>query len=72
MRVKDRVNLIIFTVAFFILPQTTQCIVLAVQCFYLTGFYPLVPSSSRNKKVATKLNENQKLNLENQYDKHAT
>ena len=72
MRAKDRVNLNICTAALFIVCQTMQCIVLAVQCFYLTGFYPLVPSSSRNKKVATKLNENQKLNLENQYDKHAT
>ena len=37
MRVKDRVNLIIFTVALFIERQPTQCIVFAVQCFCLRG-----------------------------------
>ena len=37
MRAKDCVNLNIFTVALFIVCQTTQCIVLAVQCFYARG-----------------------------------
>ena len=37
MRVKDRVNLIIFTVALLIVRQPTQCIVFAVQCFCLRG-----------------------------------
>ena len=34
---KDRVNFNIFTVALFIVRQTTQYIALAVQCFHLKG-----------------------------------
>ena len=45
-----------------------KCIVLAVQSFYVTGFYPLVPY----KKVAIKFDVNQELNLGNQYHKNAT
>ena len=37
MRAEDCVNLIILTVALFMVSQTMQCIALTVQCFYLRG-----------------------------------
>ena len=72
MSAKDCLNLIIFTVALFIVCQTTQCIVLAVQGSYLRGNKdPSVLLSTEDKRVAISFLENQILNL-NQYHKDAT
>ena len=66
-------NLIIFTLALFIVRPTTQCILLAVQCFYLRGNKdPSALLSTRDKRVAITFQENQILNLGNHYHKYAT
>ena len=72
MKAKDRVNLIIFTEALFIVYQTTQCIALAAPCFYLRGNKdPLVLLSTRDKKIIITFHENQILNIENHDHKDA-
>ena len=73
MRAKNRANSIIFTLALFIVRPTTQCILLAVQCFYLRGNKdPSALLSTRDKRVAITFQENQILNLGNHYHKYAT
>ena len=65
MNAKGRVNLNIFTLALFIVCQMTQCILLKSQCFYLRrNKGPLVLLSTRNKRIAITLHENQRLILE--------
>ena len=52
---------------------TTQCILFAVQCFYLRGNKdPSALLSTRDKRVAITFQENQILNLGNHYHKYAT
>ena len=80
MRVKDRVNLIIFTLALFIVSQTMQCIVLAVQYFDLQGNKdPSVLLPTKDKRITIIFqekhfyqNQSHLLNLGNQYHKGAT
>ena len=80
MRVKDRVNLIIFTLALFIVSQSMQFIVLAVQCFDLQGNKdPSVLLPTKDKRITIIFQENHfyqsqchLLNLGNQYHKGAT
>ena len=56
----------------FIVCQTTQCIILIVQWFYLRrNKGPFVLLSARVKKVAIKFHKNQKLNVGNQFHKNA-
>ena len=70
---EDRVNLIILTVALFIVSQTMQCIALTVQCFYLRGNKdPSVLLPIRDKMIAVIFKKNHMLNLGNQYHKGAT
>ena len=73
MSTKDCGSLNVFTVALFIVCHVTQCIVLPVQCFYLSGNKDSsVPSSTRDKMVAITFRESQILDLENQYHNDAT
>ena len=80
MRVKDRVNLIIFKLALFMVTQTMQSIVLAVQCFNLWGNKdPSVLLPTKDKRITIIFQENHfyqnqshLLNLGNQYHKGAT
>ena len=73
MSAKDRANLYIFTVAFLIVRQMKQCIVLRVLCFYLRRSKgPLVFLSTRDKRIAIILHEIQRLNIGKQYKKDAT
>ena len=73
MRAEDRANLIILTVALFIVSQTMQCIALTLQCFYLRGNKdPSVLLPTRDKKIAVIFQKNHMLNLRNQYHKGAT
>ena len=59
-----------FFSSFVLVCDTTQCITLIVQWFYLQrNKGPSVLLSARIKKVAIKLHKNQKLNLGNQYHK---
>ena len=59
MSAKDRVKLNIFTVALFVVCQTTQCIVLTVQYFCFRGNkVPSVPLSIEDKRVVVKFQEN--------------
>ena len=70
---EDRVNLIILTVALFIVSQTMQCIALTVQCFYLRGNKdPSVLLPTRDKMIAVIFQKNHMLNLGNQYHKGTT
>ena len=70
---EDRINLIILTVALFIVSQTMQCIALTVQCFYLRGNKdPSVLLPTRDKMIAVIFQKNHMLNLGNQYHKGAT
>ena len=72
-RAKDRPNLNIFTVALIIVCQMTQCIVLKVQSFYVRrSICPLILLSTRDKRIAITFQENQRLNIGNQYQKYAT
>ena len=65
--------MIIYTLALFIVSQTTQCIVFAVQCFDLQGKKdPSLFLSTTDKRFAITFPENHILNLENQYHKDAT
>ena len=53
--------------------SNAQCILLAVQCFYLRGNKdPSALLSTRDKRVAITFQENQILNLGNHYHKYAT
>ena len=73
MSAKGCANLFIFTVALFIVCQMTQCIALKVQCFYLRRSKgPLFLLSIFSIQFAITFNENQRLNMGNQYQKDAT
>lgn len=73
MTAKNDENLNIFTVYLFIVCQMTKCIVLTVQCFYLSRSKgPLIPLSARYKRVTITFQEKQKLNIQNHYHKDAT
>ena len=73
MRVKDLANLHIFTVNLFIPYQMRQYIILKVQCSYLwRSTCHLVLLSTKDKRIAITVPENQKLNIGNQYQKDAT
>lgn len=64
--------LIVFTEAFVIVCQMTQCNVLTVQCFYLRrNNGSLFLLSTRNKRVAITFHKNHTLNIGNQYHKDA-
>ena len=72
-RAKDRANLNIFTVALIIVCQMTQCIVLNVQSIYVRrSICPLILLSTRDKRIVITFQENQRLNIGNQYQKYAT
>ena len=59
-----------FFSSFVLVCDTTQCITLIVQWFYLRrNKGPSVLLSARIKKIAIKLHKNQKFNLGNQYHK---
>ena len=68
MRAEDRVNLVILTVALFIVSQTMQCIALTLR----GNKDPSVLLPTRDKKIAVIFQKNHMLNLRNQYHKGAT
>ena len=69
---KARANLYIFTVSVFIVCQMTQCIVLKVECFDLRrNKGPSAFLSTRDKRIDITFQENQRLNIGNQYRKDA-
>ena len=65
--------LMILSFSLFIVCKMTQCILLKVQCFYFwRSKGPLGFLSTRDKRIAIKFQENQRLSIGNQNHKDAT